>query len=708
MAGKSLDDIWRQMQSQRAAEQQQRLAQERAIYEQRERQRQEYLQRMRMYEFASPSFSPSSAAAGAGGGSIPSSQEEDFPQLSAQAYILTWADINDSFWKFTVYNFDTGQLSDIITTDLLSSEWDLDFDDRSVQDSGFAIGFVNQSNTDIFKIYFINVNGTVVKSVELDRSEDSDFQYTENAGIYFGLSGSNYALYHFDGSNVRTHTFEFPMSIEVDDSGGDDVTAGGSIIIEAPNNTNYFIARTSGELVDVSQIMSGANSFYTQNLQDFIAMVDLDVAVKIISEQGELKNTFDLTSYANLASNIGSACGDNFFFYELTDYSNTNLLVVYDGDTNQFVSKTFSKTDILGYKSKRIQSAYSSSSNTLVNILRENPSDDSLGYICESAELHYLPKGETEFISYTWGSTVSIIEGTGFFTSNRNFTNAENPIMMFSDGVGDIIVGFLRPDGFMTQSTGIIYGSCSNIWGHAVAGKTFAIFDVGSDRIWQIYGETSIEEQTQTGTNWNWGSFNLRCNRNGTLVVKDSDDTSNSFIYTTEIGLTAGPTSLGNIYNEINFGIKNGTTREHQVYTKFVPGEEVNEYVEGFYLISKSGLSEYTEFFDSGDASASNTWTINDLVIGSEILSFDFNDTISNYRRTQVYNLSTLALIDDYEVDLATVDSFNAWPYDNRYYSETITGANLTYRLAGINGVEILSVSQSQYNREANDAIDND
>lgn len=59
--GKSLDDIWRQMQAQRAAEQQAKAAQERALYEQRERARQEYLQRMRMYEFTS--FNPAAAAA---------------------------------------------------------------------------------------------------------------------------------------------------------------------------------------------------------------------------------------------------------------------------------------------------------------------------------------------------------------------------------------------------------------------------------------------------------------------------------------------------------------------------------------------------------------------------------------------------------------------------------------------------------------------
>lgn len=49
MSGKkSLDQIWQQMQSQRATEAQRQAAQERALYEQRELARQEYLRRMRM------------------------------------------------------------------------------------------------------------------------------------------------------------------------------------------------------------------------------------------------------------------------------------------------------------------------------------------------------------------------------------------------------------------------------------------------------------------------------------------------------------------------------------------------------------------------------------------------------------------------------------------------------------------------------------
>ena len=66
MAGKSIDDILRQQAAQRQAQIQQQQAQERALNEQRERQRQDYLQRMRMFEALS-NISPSAAASAAGG-----------------------------------------------------------------------------------------------------------------------------------------------------------------------------------------------------------------------------------------------------------------------------------------------------------------------------------------------------------------------------------------------------------------------------------------------------------------------------------------------------------------------------------------------------------------------------------------------------------------------------------------------------------------
>lgn len=64
--GKSIDDILRQQETQRQARVQQEQAQQRVLNEQRQRQRQEHIERMRLYE--SSTFNSASSAAGAGGG----------------------------------------------------------------------------------------------------------------------------------------------------------------------------------------------------------------------------------------------------------------------------------------------------------------------------------------------------------------------------------------------------------------------------------------------------------------------------------------------------------------------------------------------------------------------------------------------------------------------------------------------------------------
>jgi hypothetical protein len=64
---KSLEDIMRQMEAQKSAEQQRRLVEERALNEQREIQRRLHSERIRMYE-ASVNFNNTSSSAGAGGG----------------------------------------------------------------------------------------------------------------------------------------------------------------------------------------------------------------------------------------------------------------------------------------------------------------------------------------------------------------------------------------------------------------------------------------------------------------------------------------------------------------------------------------------------------------------------------------------------------------------------------------------------------------
>ncbi len=715
MAGKSIEEILRQQAAQRQAQIQAQQAQERAIYEQRERARQEYLNRNRMYEkIGIPT--PSAAAAAAGG----RRRVQDFPSVSGQSYIITWADDTDNLWKFLVYNHDTGQLSNTHVTNLVGTEWNLNSDEKAVQSKGFSLDFQSNSSTER-RIYFVNADGTVVGEKSLDNSED--FQYTERAQGYLGELNGVSTFYHFDGDNVRTHTFANVNinDIEIDDGSYDDVTADGSMMVEAPNNDKYYIARPNGNLVDVSQYFNTDTAGFRMDYNTNFIQKDSDILINIVSQEGTLLNTFDLTPFNEASAGLNYTVDESWFYGENCAGAEYNegtvrLFVSYDGDSNEFVSLTFPNADESVVKSRRDWKNPSSSfgKNLIISSSNLGVTDD-LGYITNISggfNMWWLPKGATEFnhIDLTSLGTFSFVLGDEGFTSNRSFSLGENPIFMYALENSEIIVGFLEESGFSTQSTGILSASCSNIWGHNIGEHSFAVFDVGytSNRIWQIYDSNSIVAETQTTDNWAWGDGDTRySSRNGTLAVIDFDDTSNSFIYTTEIGLTAGPTGLGNIYNNLGnkYAINTGIAYEYQVITQFIPGEENNEYVDGFYVLSKSGLSEYVEFFVGG-LSSSATYSVNDYCVGSEMISFKLQDSVTGYHRYQVYNRSTLALIHDYQYNNNVT---NYYPYDNRFYVEYDDGAgNVEIRLVSLSGVQVLNLQTTNFNREANDAVDND
>jgi hypothetical protein len=723
MAGKSIEDILRQQAAQRQAQIQQQQAQERALNEQRERQRQDYLQRMRMFE-ALNSINPLAAAAAAGGSRSTSVQE--FPSVSGQSYIITWADDTDNLWKFLVYNHSTGQVSSTHVTNLVISDWDLNDDERAIQSKGFSLEFQNNTD-DTYRIYFVNAEGTVVGEKSLDTNED--FQYTERAAGYLGTLAGVSTFYHFDGDNVRTHTFDIDIDdIEIDDAGHDDVTADGSMMVEAPDDENYYIARPNGDLVDVSQYFNTDAGDFRMDYNTNFIQKESDTIINIVSQEGSLLNTFDLTPF-NEASNGSNYELDEGWFYgencSGADYNEgtVKLLVSYDGDSNEFVSLTFSEaSNVRLIRSRRdLQRPVSSFGKNLIISSTNEDGEDDLGYISNITggfNIWWLPKGATEFnhIDLTSVGTFSFVlgegdadgEGSGF-TANRSFTLGENPIFMYALENSEIIVGFLEEGGFSTQSTGILSASCSNIWGHNIGEHSFAVFDVDytSNRIWQIYDSNSKVAETQTTDNWSWGDGDTRRSlRNGTLAVIDSDDTTNSFIYTTEIGLTAGPTGIGNIYNNLEdkYGINGGISYEYQVITQFIPGEEDNQYVDGFYVLSKSGLSEYVEFFVGG-LSPSATYSVNSYCIGSEMISFRLQDSDTGYHRYQVYNRSTLELIHDYQYNNSDTNYF---PFDNRFYVEYDDNAgNVEIRLVSLSGVQVLNLQTTDFQREANDAEDN-
>jgi hypothetical protein len=233
MAGRSLDDVWRQMQAQRAAEQQQRMAQERALYEQRERQRQEYLQRMRMFERFSPA-SAASSAAGAGGGSI---RQTITPAVSDESILYYY--YSDDEFSYFIYNFITETLTDTKAISLANEP-----SIYPITTGGFFLRSLNEEGS-YYDLLFISLNGEVIWQDTTENDSDVDIEnFSRYVAAYYLKDGIwKLEVFNKDGEQ---RSFEFQNPIEGGGYSYDDVWSGGFVVREDIDNIQkYYIINFS-------------------------------------------------------------------------------------------------------------------------------------------------------------------------------------------------------------------------------------------------------------------------------------------------------------------------------------------------------------------------------------------------------------------------------------------------------------------------------
>jgi hypothetical protein len=663
-----------------------------------------------MFEQSFTNNVPSSSSAGAGGGSGLRRKNNIVVGVFNQSYIITWVDTADDTWKIAVFNFDTGELSEITNTELIynnNDEWYLYDNYLHIQNGGFSISYQNDI-TSKYKIFFINVNGNVQGIKDLDTNED--FQYTKNAQGYLGNLNSISTLHHFTNTGVNTHQFIGidVNDIEIDDGSEDDVTKDGSMIVEAPDNQNFYIARPNGDLIDITQYLSGVDNYRLDYNTDFIIARISNQNINVVSQEGNLLNNFDLSSFGDISQNTATLFGENCAYYNfIVDGENYNLMVVYDGDDNRFITSTYSSRnyDYRTYTERSWYDPYSSFGKSVVISSYDDDeiSNNNIGIISNNVELSWLPKGKESFYKHTFEENTLFILGDEDLNSNRTFTHGENPIVMFATE-SNINVAFLTENGLVTESTGITASSCTNIWGHNIGEKTFAVFDIieNNNRIWQIYGTNSIEAEVITTESWKWGSDDRYSNRNGTLVVIDSGDpsASNSFFYTPQTGVQNLPVNVGEVYNERTHGNRTGISDDYQVVTKTNNSNEV----EGFYTVSRSGLSDYIDLLTLLNASNYYINSEYDVVIGDNIISFKLLITGHAASRVLVFNKLTLELIHD----TGNIQPNQIRQFSDRTLIEITNGNDTTLTFIHKSGVENLSISQSNLSYESNDAYDND
>ena len=651
-----------------------------------------------------------SVSVGSGGGkkSTPTP-----PQTNGidEAYIISWLDIENDIWYISVYNYGTGTLSDPINTNLVNSgntEWSSNGGWRTTQNSGFAYLY-NNSNTSKYKVFFIDVNGALI-SVH-DFNGINDFLYNDNNISFVAITDSGSSVFHFTGDKVNKYDFELSSNdIRISYSNGNYQTSkNNSIIIQAPVGVNYYVSTSNGELVNVSEYLS--SSAYTLGLNnDFASAIKNDYSqINVINDNGTFKNSYDLTTLDDLQNILQSiSYGDNSVYYDI-DGNFNRTFVVYDGDINEFtslqipyygLSPSITYTTDVAYTNPSWYDRVSSYGKTLVIITHQQISNDSLSSVSDNVSVRWLPKGHTEFLlaDLTELGEIKLINGSIEYT-NRTFTTGENPYIMFADGTGYIKIGFLTNSGMSITNTNILYENCTNVISHNIKDKAFAVYDINNDtRIWQIYGNNTLLEETETSIYWNYGFSSKYANRYGTLAVIDSGTPSNSFYYTSETGLVVGTLPNGLVYNEIGSGDRSIISLPDQLIFAFP--DNMNSDVIGFHLLNENGLSDLVLFPDHNE-----TYNFNNCKVGKDIIVIAVTSYVTNYNRLFVYDKNTLELLDDFDTQGTADYSFFS---DRVIYIQNVDTNVVSITFSGAKGKRTVVLNTSNYTYDANDVIAND
>lgn len=382
--GKSLDDIWRQMQAQRAAEQQAKAAQERALYEQRERARQEYLQRMRMYEFTS--FNPAAAAAassaaGAGGGQV--QQQQVVVSTSNQATLHWSFDSDNNILYYFAYNFGTGELSDINQIALYDSP-----NNYPVTEGGFFL-YANNNNDSTIDMLYIDSIGQLIWQESTDNQIDYDFENFSRYVAAYYLKDGNWKLVLFDAdSNIKTFNFGENL-IEGGGYSYNNVWSGGIVVVEEIGTIRrYWIINvaeeTKTQFYEVDNDEGYFLSVYQYAYSDKILTVKNGDLWEVFSSGGEKLSEFNtLTEFSTL-----NWVDSDFTFL---DDNGSFLIFGYDNDNDYRTITLFSGST---FSSKVIDNSVYSSYN--FDIFNQKDYDSTSNWNAEGSAIFIFYDGSNE------------------------------------------------------------------------------------------------------------------------------------------------------------------------------------------------------------------------------------------------------------------------------------------------------------------------
>jgi len=345
MAGKSLDEIWRQIQAQRQAEIQRQQAQERLLNEQRERARQEYLRNMRMYEKVGPTI-PTSSAPGSGGGSI---RRQNVVTTTSDESIL-YFNFEDGKFSYFIYNFETDVLTDIKEISL--QNYPSIF---PVTRGGFFLQSFNNDNSN-YDLLFISLNGEIIWQDSTSNNSDVDIEnFSRYVAAYYLKDGIWKLVVFNENGEIRQFDFENPI-----EGGGysyDDVWNGGFVVREDIDNIQkfYIINFEAGTSTLFNEVNTDTDylNVYLYAYSNKILSVKNGNLFEVFSSNGQKISEFNVLEEFD----VESYYYDDFVFLNANGsfvligfIEDTRNIIFFSGESNQFSYKRVDTGDYQYYR----------------------------------------------------------------------------------------------------------------------------------------------------------------------------------------------------------------------------------------------------------------------------------------------------------------------------------------------------------------------
>jgi hypothetical protein len=579
MAGRSIDDILRQQAAQRQAQMQQQQAQERAIYEQRERARQDYLQRIRMFEkLSNTNPAAASAAAGAGGHATK-------PVINGHAEFVLFKTSDLDNWQYVILDYLAETISDIKDTGIIKS---LSTNISIVENTGFVVKFGSSNSTG--SILFINDNAEIIKRVDLSVvSLGSRFRLRN----YYIAYMSDGTVYHFNGKVVNTYSglpvYSTTDSVRSTKNGTLAIATivGTDVTVYAWNPTIGLVSVWTGDNVSGDRYnglltYNDAEIFTVSQFNDRTAGTDGWTKINVFGEDGSTKSSLDVSAL-NTVLNQGydNYLGGNNVEYKFTRSGSTYSYYfnTYDADNdvwrsyNHVKGANYDSSDVYYQDVNSDGVQFTSLSNGVLHLLHNGASGSQYNIdLYRRLDVVWSIDGGT-YSSYTVNNTTTWTKGVDINDANRD--GIANGSLYLGKSI--FLPMWLNDSTFRllcltsTQSVNIAVGSTTGLTGSQGSdlipgwntGQRYASFRVGDNfGVWLAYASNDVYKiYNEVGTNVIslTMSTSTRLNYTGDVAVVTDGNAGIEYVFTSSSlapGVSPSYATYSRLENISHYGLK--------------------------------------------------------------------------------------------------------------------------------------------------------